>query len=391
METIDLYVKNTPTSVTTSVQTLANYLIQPAQNDVEKARAVYDWIAMNISYNYNEYLNPSAGGTSAADVLQSRSSICEGYSNLFQTIATAAGLEVETIDGWGKGIGYSAGDQITGPSDHAWNAVKINGAWYLLDSTWGAGYTDEQNNFVFDFDDEYFLMPPEQFIYTHFPEDAKWQLLSTPISNNEFADLPDVQRRFFSYDLVLDSNLKSVIQSNGIVSFSISAPANILIRAMLVQGTQELSDTLAFTQRTGNQYQINAICPNAGDYTLRIYAKQQDNTETYNNCLDFKVTASAGSTTLTAFPKAYAAFFDDNAFVNTPLNGNLKSGTVQHFSFNIPNTTDVQIVIGNKWTPLTRQGENFTGDVTLTPGTVQVCAKFPDNTQYSVLLVYTIQ
>ena len=101
---------------------------------------------------------------------------------------------------WGKGIGYSAGDQITGPSDHAWNAVKINGAWYLLDSTWGAGYTDEQNNFVFDFDDEYFLMPPEQFIYTHFPEDAKWQLLSTPISNNEFADLPDVQRRFFSYD-----------------------------------------------------------------------------------------------------------------------------------------------------------------------------------------------
>jgi hypothetical protein len=77
--------------------------------------------------------------------------------------------------------------------------------------------------------------------------------------------------------------------------------------------------------------------------------------------------------------------------VNTPLNGNLKSGTVQHFSFNIPNTTDVQIVIGNKWTPLTRQGNNFQGDVTLTAGTAQVCAKFPDNTQYSVLLVYTIQ
>jgi transglutaminase/protease-like cytokinesis protein 3 len=391
MEAIDLYVKNTPSSVTASVQTLANYLIQPAQNDVEKARAVYDWIAMNISYNYNEYLNPSAGGTSAADVLQSRSSICEGYSNLFQTIGTTAGLDVETIDGWGKGIGYSAGDQITEPSNHAWNAVKINGQWYLLDSTWGAGYTDEQNNFVFDFDDEYFLMPPEQFIYTHFPEDAKWQLLSTPISNTEFADLPYVQKKFFSYGLGLDSSLKSIIQSNGDVSFSISAPSNILVRAMLVQGTQELSDTLTFTQRTGNQYQVNAICPNAGDYTLRIYAKQQDNTETYNNCLDFKVTASAGSANLAAFPKAYASFFDNNAFVNTPLNGNLKSGTVQHFNFNIPNTTDVQIVIGNKWTPLTRQGDNFQGDVTLTAGTAQVCAKFPDNTQYGVLLVYTIQ
>jgi transglutaminase/protease-like cytokinesis protein 3 len=263
---------------------------------------------MNISYNYNEYLNPSTGDTSATDVLQSRSSICEGYSNLFQTIGTAAGLEVTTINGWGKGIGYSAGQQITGSSDHAWNAVKINGTWYLLDSTWGAGYIDEQNNFVFDFDDEYFLMPPEQFIYSHFPEDAKWQLLSTPISNSTFADLPDVQRRFFSYGLVLDSSLKSVIQSNGNVSFMIAAPSNILVRAMLVQDTQELSDTLTFTQRTGNQYQVNAICPNAGDYTLRIYVKQKDNTTTYYSCLDFKVTASAGSANLTAFPKAYGDF-----------------------------------------------------------------------------------
>jgi hypothetical protein len=391
MEAIDLYVKNTPASATTSVQTLASYLIQPAQNDVEKVRAVYDWIAMNISYNYNEYLNPSNRDTSAGDVLQSRSSVCEGYSNLFQNIAKAAGLEVTTINGWGKGIGYSAGQQITGPSDHAWNAVKINGAWYLLDSTWGAGYIDEQNNFVFDFDDEYFLMLPEQFIYTHFPEDAKWQLLNSPLSNAAFADLPDVQRRFFSYGLGLDSSLKSVMTSNGDVSFSISAPANILVRAMLLQGNQQMSDTLTFTQRTGNQYQVNAICPNAGDYTLRIYVKQKDDTPTYHSCLDFKITASGGSATRTAFPKAYGTFFDDNAFVNTPLNGNLKSGTVQHFSFNIPNTTDVQIVIGSKWTPLTRQGENFAGNVTLISGNLQVCAQFPGNPQYSVLLVYTVQ
>jgi hypothetical protein len=50
-----------------------------------------------------------------------------------------------------------------------------------------------------------------------------------------------------------------------------------------------------------------------------------------------------------------------------------------------------QIVIGTKWLPLTQNGNEFQGNIILTKGTLQVCAKFPSNSQYDVLLQYVVQ
>ena len=62
--------------------------------------------------------------------------------------------------------------------NHSWNAVKLEGKWYLCDATWAAGYTDMNTYlFHFDYDDKYFLMPPEKFAETHQPVEESWTLL----------------------------------------------------------------------------------------------------------------------------------------------------------------------------------------------------------------------
>jgi hypothetical protein len=245
---------------------------------------------------------------------------------------------------------------------------------------------------VRDFDDEYFLMLPDHFIYSHFPENQDWQLLDKPISKNMFADLPQVYRGFFSYGLSVNSNAKSMIESSGDVSVTVSAPSTVVLTALLMQGNRPLSTTLTLVQRTNNQYQINAICPDVGNYILRIYAKKSDDPGDFNSVLDYKIESNQASLPHASFPKTYGVFTTDNVYLNTPLSGYLAAGIVQHFDITVPNAGDVEIIMGDKWYPLTKQGESFVGEVNLVSGTLQVCAKLPNSIgqQYSVLIEYTV-
>lgn len=96
---IDRHALNTPKYVESSIESLAKYLIKPAKNDLEKVRAIYRWVTANISYNTSAYFSGIYGSTSAEDVLKSRSSVCEGYSDLFFKLAKMAGIEVVKISG----------------------------------------------------------------------------------------------------------------------------------------------------------------------------------------------------------------------------------------------------------------------------------------------------
>ena len=49
------------------------------------------------------------------------------------------------LSGYSKGYGYKMGQTFTGDSDHAWNAVYLDGRWHLLDSTWGSGVVDDSS------------------------------------------------------------------------------------------------------------------------------------------------------------------------------------------------------------------------------------------------------
>ena len=69
---------------------------------------------------------------------------------------------------------------------HSWNSVNVYNQWYLVDCDWSARYYTSKDlrveNLRYTLNTFYFLTEPSRFIFTHLPDEAKWQLLDTPIT-----------------------------------------------------------------------------------------------------------------------------------------------------------------------------------------------------------------
>jgi hypothetical protein len=173
-----------PAEAEKTVDSLAEYLVQPAKTEHDKARVIFRWIADRIAYNAEGFFAGKPGDNSPEAVLKNRVAVCQGYADLFGELAKRAGLEVVVISGVSKGRDGPRTEKNE-PVSHAWNAVKIEGRWQLLDSTWGAGGLNGKE-FKKRYNEYYFLTPSEQLVLTHFPTDSKWQLLDTLVSRQEF-------------------------------------------------------------------------------------------------------------------------------------------------------------------------------------------------------------
>ncbi len=78
-----------------------------------------------------------------------------------------AGLHCVAISGYAKGVDYLPGDRFQGlPANHSWNAVFLKGSWQLVDAHWATRYLSSgvnlHDNVVYEYDDFYFLMEPQQ-------------------------------------------------------------------------------------------------------------------------------------------------------------------------------------------------------------------------------------
>ncbi len=187
---IDNHAQNTPFEVEKEVSLLANYLTKPALNDFDKARSFYVWLTTNVVYDMQAYKNGRQRiNKSNEDILKRKRAVCFGYSKFFKALCDEVGLSSQVISGYSKGS-LTSTPKLEEP-DHAWNAVKLEGKWYLLDATWGAGVVYRKSDFVHEFSDEYFLTLPEKLIVNHLPADPMWQLLPCAISAKDFKDSPN--------------------------------------------------------------------------------------------------------------------------------------------------------------------------------------------------------
>lgn len=150
---------------------LTQKLVQNMANDSLKMAAIYDWITSNIQYNraFRRRIEGDTTLTQEPDyVVVSKKAVCIGYSKLVKEMCGNAGIQAVIVDGFVKNEGHFVENE-----EHAWNAVKINNNWYLLDATWGA-----DNGF---FSKKYFLADPSVFQENHLPHDPLWQLVTQPL------------------------------------------------------------------------------------------------------------------------------------------------------------------------------------------------------------------
>ncbi|KAB7530791.1 hypothetical protein F8C76_04645 [Flagellimonas olearia] len=183
-EKIDKESKNVPDSLTSSHQ-ITDFLTSKWKGEDEKVRALHIWITHNIHYDVsqiNGVFNYGSYDEMVEETVKTRKGICGHYARLFHHMCESIGIESFIISGYTREWDSKEISQL----DHAWNAVKINNQYLFIDNTFAAGYLDHNDDYVHEFSDDYFLIPPKDLIKTHVPFDPLWQFLDNPINNMDF-------------------------------------------------------------------------------------------------------------------------------------------------------------------------------------------------------------
>jgi hypothetical protein len=179
-----------------AITALSKKIVAGKYDDYSKIKAIHDWVAGNIAYDYDAFYGMTQlGDCSAISTMNSGRSVCQGYSNLTAALARCAGIPCKVVNGFGDGLNASAqfekvfniykqymetGDSSlfeNCQSNHAWNEAYIDGKWIVVDTTWDSNnyYQDEVTS-KGAFDSDYFDIDMLKFSETH----AFW--------NSEFFD-----------------------------------------------------------------------------------------------------------------------------------------------------------------------------------------------------------
>ncbi|WP_066300873.1 transglutaminase domain-containing protein [Bacillus sp. FJAT-29937] len=141
------------------IQSLAKEITNGKSTGREKAMAVYDYVAKNISYDVGKLRNDEfEWDDSALKTLELKSGVCQDYAYLAVALLRASDIEARYVEGMARGGFW--------PSRHAWVEANIDGSWLTMDPTWGAGYLKD-DKFVPKYTDTYFDPDVEEFKKTH--------------------------------------------------------------------------------------------------------------------------------------------------------------------------------------------------------------------------------
>jgi hypothetical protein len=102
-----------------SAQEIINLVIKPGMTDLQKEKALHDYVVKNADYKEN-------GATSHIDygVLVEKEGVCESYAKAMYRLLSMVGIPCKLVNGKADGV------------EHQWNMVQIEGKWYHLDATW---------------------------------------------------------------------------------------------------------------------------------------------------------------------------------------------------------------------------------------------------------------
>ncbi len=285
-----------PEDAARSVASLAAYLTEGLPAEEMRVRAIFRWMTAHIRYDVEGFRSADYGDLSPDAVLHRRSAVCEGYSGLFESLVKAAGFEVAVVSGYAKGVGYVAGTPVDATLHHAWNAVKVREEWKLLDCTWGAGALNERGEYVSGFDPFYFFTPPEEFIYSHFPNDPRWQLLPEPVTRQAFEALPMLKAAFFTCGLVPVGSLAGHLEEEGpVVLLPVLIPGGVSAKAAVLRGEEPVGEGFFELSRGPSGGEMRVLFPAPGTYTVRVFGAPGDGAPLLDWAADLLVTVRRGS------------------------------------------------------------------------------------------------
>ncbi|CAG8532008.1 7653_t:CDS:2 [Ambispora leptoticha] len=277
-EVVDDHARNAPKDVEKSIDRLSKYLTAEWTHPIYKLRCIFAWVTHNIAYDCDAFYRGGTRYNSAKDVLKHRRAVCAGYSELFHELASAAHLDTWKVNGEAKGAGYQPGDDVKGTGGHAWNVCRLDGEYFLIDCTWGAGIVSNQQ-FERQFNPFYFMASPLHLIYTHFPENSREQYLNPPIRYDEFVGLPYFKPEWFNSGFSMAKYHGCVIDvESDLVEFEIEQlsadnerrPGGSL--EWKGQNIEAFINYLGIVDGGKKLYRLQCSIPSSGNGTLTIFS-----------------------------------------------------------------------------------------------------------------------
>ncbi len=226
---------------------LSQKLTYALPSQLEKFRAIYTWVCQNIETDYGAYLKNKKKRENLRNkpeelarwnhyyvkevfrkLLKEQKTVCTGYAFLVKQLAEFSGINCEVVDGYART--YDANIHQLGIPNHSWNAVQLNGEWYLCDPSWSSGTIYSMwgtTKFVHEYNQGYFLTKAAFFIKNHYPLDPSWQLVADT-DLEDFLEGPLVYSAAFRYGLnpKAPSRMEIDLVKRDTVLFSLETPAD---------------------------------------------------------------------------------------------------------------------------------------------------------------------
>ncbi|ESN89888.1 hypothetical protein HELRODRAFT_104535 [Helobdella robusta] len=280
-------------------------------NELDKARAIFLWLCSK-DLSKLSFANYEKG--SPEEMLMKLKSGETTYARAYETLCNYAGLHCKTLSGVAKGAEYKPGMKFTPgqKGQHSWNAVFVNGTWQLVDCHWAArrlvGDKNSADSIRFELDEYYFMPAPSQLIFSHFPDDPSWQLLSRQLTQAEFEHLVPCKPAFFKYGLQLYSHVDAIIDCSERVTIRLDCPPDKAHSMKFTFNLKYEDGNEAFQGVPLNQFAMMEVAANAcyitirppekASYLLVIYAKdldQQSKEGVYGGICEYKIISTTTS------------------------------------------------------------------------------------------------
>ena len=274
---------------------LAYKLTSQLNTDAERFRAIYKWVCANIANDYRLYeknmrkrhrfKNDSLKLTEWNDrfrklsfriLLKDQKTICTGYAYLVKELSKLANINCEVVNGYAKTSTINT-ERLDMPN-HSWNAVELDGKWYLCDPTWASGIPNASSfQFEFNYNDGFFLSEPKLFAVNHYPEDTKWLLLDANLPTfQDFLEMPIIYGKTYTNLSVYNAPKKMhyEVKKYEIVTFNCQLLKNVATKdvSLLVDnGSDSKMIHPKIISITDNNLTIGYAFERTGFYDVHLY------------------------------------------------------------------------------------------------------------------------
>ena len=125
------------------IRKLSESITCQSSGTYDKILAIHDWLAENLHYDYDALENMDDKTiciTKPVDVISSKRTICQGYTDLAVSLMRSIGIPSLGIVCYALGIGSSGGwerkENLDAEPNHIFPAAYCDSRWIYMDVTW---------------------------------------------------------------------------------------------------------------------------------------------------------------------------------------------------------------------------------------------------------------